>query len=59
MSKFCPFLKTDCMETKCQLWVPVNKKNSNCALAAIPGIIARDIHGITETLSLISRVTKI
>lgn len=55
MPKFCPIIKADCLEAKCQLWVPVNQKNFGCAFAAIPSILARDLGSLRLPLTDLSR----
>lgn len=42
MPKFCPLLKDDCMETKCQLWTPLDETHSECAIVVISNALKKE-----------------
>jgi len=56
--KHCPFLKEACKEAQCQLWIQVNDKNSNCAIAALPGKIEMSVDGIAHNIIALTRIAK-
>lgn len=56
MEPKCPFLDVPCLRDKCQLWVSTGEKTADCAFAAIPGMIGRELSRVESRLTDLTRM---